>query len=179
VNLILNALRKSNVAEVKGDTIRRAVWHLPDSGLVRWSLATRRGSLWSWGKIVLNPHTSIRWTLNYGQGTNTKAELLGAWASLVLVRCYTEELLLLGDSKLAIDWLKGLADFQVAVLGCWKERTKEAAQLFKKLSFQHIFREENSEADSLSKIALNLPSGQICYTIWKNGIEGPANRRKL
>jgi ribonuclease HI len=117
--------------------------------------------------------------LSCGQGTNTKAEILGAWASLVLARRYTEELLLLGDSKLAIDWLNGLADFQVAILGCWKERTKEAALLFKKLSFQHIFREDNSEADSLSKIALNLPSGQICYTIWENGIEGPTNRIKL
>ena len=55
------------------------------------------------GEIVLNPHTSIRWTLNCGQGTNMKAELLGAWASLVLASRYTEELLLLGDSKLAID----------------------------------------------------------------------------
>jgi ribonuclease HI len=82
--------------------------------------------------------------LNCGQGTNTKAELLGAWASLVLAKRYTEELLLLGDSKLAIDWLKGLADFQVAVLGCWKERTKEAALLFRKLSFQHIFREKTA-----------------------------------
>jgi ribonuclease HI len=131
------------------------------------------------GKIVLNPHTCIRWTLNCGQGTNTKAELLGAWASLVLASRYTEELILLGDSKLTIDWLNGLADFQVAVLGCWKERTKEAALLFRKLSFQHIFREENSEADTLSKNALHLPSGHICFTIWEDGNEGPANKIKL
>jgi ribonuclease HI len=131
------------------------------------------------GKIVLNPHTSIRWTLNCGQGTNMKAELLGAWASLVLASRYTEELILLGDSKLTIDWLNGLADFQVAVLGCWKERTKEAALLFRKLSFHHIFREENSEADTLSKKALHLPSGHICFTIWEDGNEGPANKIKL
>jgi hypothetical protein len=131
------------------------------------------------GKIALNPHTCIRWTLNCGQGSNMKAELLGAWASLVLANRHTDELLLLGDSKLTIDWLNGLDDFQVTVLECWKERTKDATLLFRKLSFNHIFREENNEADTLSKRALHLPSGHICFTIWEDGNEGPAIKIKL
>jgi ribonuclease HI len=131
------------------------------------------------GKIALNPHTCIRWTLNCGQGSNTKAELLGAWASLVLASRHTDILLLLGDSKNTIDWLSGRADFQVAALDCWKERTKDATHLFRKLTFKHIFREENSEADSLSKKALLLPSSQICFTIWEDGNEGLAYKIKI
>jgi ribonuclease HI len=117
--------------------------------------------------------------LNCGQGSNTKAELLGAWTSLVLASRHTDVLLLLGDSKITIDWLNGLADFRVAVLNCWKDRTKDATQLFRKLTFQHIFREENSEADSLSKKALLLPPSQICFSIWEDGNEGPAYKIML
>jgi len=44
--------------------------------------------------------------LNGGQGTNTKAELLGAWASLILARRINiKDLLLLEDSKVIIDWI--------------------------------------------------------------------------
>ena len=99
----------------------RHTFVIPTDRKVAWfdGASQQGGNLCGAGrKIVLNPHTCIRWTLNCGQGTNTKAALLGAWASLVLARRYTEELLLLGDSKLAIDWLNGRVDFQVAVLGC-------------------------------------------------------------
>jgi ribonuclease HI len=103
-----------------------------------------------------------------------KAELLGAWASLILAcRLHTDELLLLGDSKIIIDWLNGQADFHVAALECWKERTQEATNSIKNLSFSHIYREENSEADTLSKKALFMPPGQIRFTKWEDGNEGP------
>jgi ribonuclease HI len=110
-----------------------------------------------------------------GTGTNMKAELLGAWASLILAsRLHINELLLLGDSKITIDWLNGRADFQVADLESWKERTRAATKLINKLTFSHIYREQNNEADILSKKALFLPSGHICYTRWEEGNEGPS-----
>ena len=58
------------------------------------------------GKIMTNSNTSVLWTFNYGQGTNTRDELLGAWASLTLaIRLSISDLLLLGDSKIVIEWL--------------------------------------------------------------------------
>ena len=103
-----------------------------------------------------------------------KAELLGAWASLILAcRLHTDELLLLGDSKIIIDWLSGQADFHVATLERWKERTQEATLLIRKLPFSHNHREENNEADTLSKKALHMPPGQIRFTKWEDGNEGP------
>jgi ribonuclease HI len=156
----------------------RHKFKVPHDRVVAWfdGAAQQGGSLCgAGGKIALNSHSCFRWTLNCGQGSNMKAELLGAWASLILAsRLHIDELLLLGDSKIIIDWLSGRADFHVAALESWKERTQEATHLIRKLSFSHIYREENSEADTLSKKALYLPSGHICFTRWEEGNEGPA-----
>jgi ribonuclease HI len=160
----------------------RRPFHIPFDRAVAWfdGASQQGGALCgAGGKIALNPHTCICWTLNCGQGTNTKAELIGAWTSLVLASRHTDVLLLLGDSKLTIDWLNGLADFRVAALNCWKDRTKDATLLFSKLTFQHIFREENSEADSLSKKALLLPPSQISFSYWEDGNEGPTYKINL
>jgi ribonuclease HI len=161
----------------------RTFFKVPLDRVVAWfdGAAQQSGSLCgAGGKIVLNSHTCFRWTLNCGNGTNMKAELLGAWASLILAsRLHINELLLLGDSKIIIDWLNGHADFHVADLESWKERTREATKLINKLTFSHIFREENNEADILSKKAMFLPSGHICYTRWEEGNEGPSTMINL
>jgi hypothetical protein len=99
---------------------------------------------------------------------------LAAWASCILAsRLHITELLLLGDSKLIIDWLNGRADFHVADLASWKERTREASQQFHLFTSSHIPRGENIEADKLSKKALFLPPGHISFTRWEEGNEGP------
>ena len=109
-----------------------------------------------------------------------KAELMGAWASCILAsRLHISELLLLGDSKITIDWLNGSADFHVADLMSWKERTREATQLLNHITFTHIYRKDNMEADFLSKKALTLPSGHILYSRWEEGNEGLTSRINL
>jgi ribonuclease HI len=153
----------------------RRTLHIPLDRAVAWfDGASQLGGAicGAGGRIVLNSHSSILWTLNCFQGSNTKAELIGAWTSLFLASRHTDDLLLLGDSKITIDWLNGLADIRVAALTCWKERTKEATRLFRNLSFHHIFREENKVADSLSKQALHLPPNQILFSFWEDGHEG-------
>jgi ribonuclease HI len=156
----------------------RPVFKVPSDRIVAWfdGAAQQGGSLCgAGGKIVINSYTCYRWTLNCGTGTNMKAELLGAWASLILAsRLHISELLLLGDSKVTIDWLNGLVDFQVADLESWKERTRAATKLFNKLTFSHIYIDQNNEADILSKKAMFLPSGHICYTRWEEGNKGPS-----
>jgi ribonuclease HI len=117
--------------------------------------------------------------LNCCQGTNSKAELIGAWTSLILASRHTDVLLLLGDSKITIDWLNGKVDLQVAALNSWKKRTKEASLLFRNLTFQHIYREENKVADSLSKKALHLPPNQIYFSYWEDGHEGITHKLNL
>jgi ribonuclease HI len=107
------------------------------------------------GVIHISPNTLCRWTFNCGQGTNTRAELLGAWATLLLAsRLNLDTLLLFGDSRIIIDWLKNKGKLQVTTLLGWKDRIRQLQSSFIKLNFKHIYRENNKEADSLSKAAL-------------------------
>jgi hypothetical protein len=41
------------------------------------------------------------------------------------------------------------------------------------MEYDHIYREENMEADALSKLALQVPEGSIHYSKWQDGYEGP------
>jgi hypothetical protein len=75
---------------------------------------------------------------------------MGAWASLILAhRLNINEMLLLGDSKVIIDWINEKVDLQVTALECWKERTLEATRLVKNLSISHIYREDNKDTNIL------------------------------
>jgi len=58
------------------------------------------------GIIKTTGKTSYIWTLNCGQGTNTKAKLLGVWASLTLAHWLNiAHLYVPGDSNIVIDWI--------------------------------------------------------------------------
>jgi ribonuclease HI len=82
-------------------------------------------------------------------GTNTRAELLGAWALLTLAnRLSLQSIHIMGDSKIIIDWLRGKGRLQVISLDCWKDRITALITSFQKISFDHVYREENQVADS-------------------------------
>jgi hypothetical protein len=50
------------------------------------------------GAIKINEHLAYKWTLNCGHGTNTRAKLMGVWASLTLAsRLSITYLVVLGD----------------------------------------------------------------------------------
>jgi ribonuclease HI len=132
------------------------------------------------GVLNIDEHTKFRWTLNCGRGTNSRAELMGAWATLTLAtRLYVYDLYVLGDSKIIIDWLNRKGSIMVENLYGWKERITDLIPLFRSLSFSHIFREENKVADNLSKKALFLLQGKISYSQWEDGHEGPTHFIKM
>jgi ribonuclease HI len=126
------------------------------------------------GFIKINEHRCYKWFFNIGPGTNTKAELLGAWALLLLAsRLSILEIYIRGDSKIIIDWLKGMGHLQVVALECWKDRIKEITKHFQKITYEHVYREGNTVADSLSKRALQQVPGKIIYYMCEEGHEGP------
>jgi ribonuclease HI len=126
------------------------------------------------GVIRINEHRIYKWTINCGPGTNTRAELMGAWALLTLAsRLSISELLVQGDSKIVIEWLRGKGRLQVVSLECWKDRLIELIKLFQNITFLHVYREENSEADGLSKQALLKAPGKIVYYQCEEDHEGP------
>jgi ribonuclease HI len=96
-----------------------------------------------------------KWFFNCGVGTNTKAELLGLWASLTLASSWSiNHLLVLGDSRVIIDWITQKSNLHSVHVECWKQKTLDLSKHFIDIKFQHISRTHNSEAGALSKRAL-------------------------
>jgi ribonuclease HI len=89
------------------------------------------------------------------------------------------EIQVLGDSKVVIDWLNEKGRLQASAIECWKLRIKELIKNFQEISFAHIFREFNKEADFLSKQAIQEPEGRITFFKWVDGIEGPKSHFNL
>jgi hypothetical protein len=69
----------------------------------------------------------------------------------------------LGDSKVVIDWLLNKGRLQVSALEGWKTRIKALSKYFLSISYQHIFRDFNVEANKLSKLALEDTEGILFY----------------
>jgi ribonuclease HI len=126
------------------------------------------------GIIKINASNEYRWTLNCGCGSNTRAELLGAWSTLVLAeRLSIYDIHIMGDSKIVIEWLKKDGELRVASLEAWKERIVEICTHFRSITFEHIYKEMNQEADYQSKQAFFNIRGKITYTLWVEGHKGP------
>jgi hypothetical protein len=101
--------------------------HQKDSALAWFDGATQRdGSLCGAGGVIKTlDATVIRWTFNCGRGTNTRAELLGAWATIMLANHLSlHRIHVLGDSKVVIDWLLNKGRLQVCSVEGWKARIK-------------------------------------------------------
>jgi ribonuclease HI len=83
------------------------------------------------GIIKFNDQCCYKWLLNCGQGTNTREELLGAWALLTLAsRLSIPTIHVQGDSKVIIDWLRDKGRLQVVSLDCWKHRLRRINRSF-------------------------------------------------
>jgi ribonuclease HI len=92
------------------------------------------------GGVIKTPDlTVIRWIYNCGRGTNTRAELMGAWATLMLAdHLSLHRLQVMGDSRVVIDWLSNRGRLQVCAIEGWKSRIKDLIKLFQSVSFEHI-----------------------------------------
>jgi ribonuclease HI len=102
----------------------------------------------------------VRWFFNCGDGSNTKVELVGAWATFIMEKVlHLHHLHILGDSKVIIEWLQWKCKLHATKIEGWKCRVRDLQKNFQGTHFQHIYRETNEEADSLSKRALKVPKG--------------------
>jgi ribonuclease HI len=148
-----------------------------EGGTIRWfdgatsSIGLNNGA----GVVIrINEQRSYKWLLNCGLGTNTRAELLGVWALLSLAsRLSIQELQVMGDSKIIIDWLKGKGRLQVIPLHCWMEKISVLIKQFYKLSFAHVYRNDNKVANSLSKKVVFREPEKLIYYQCTEEHEGP------
>jgi hypothetical protein len=86
---------------------------------------------------------------------------------------------LLGDSKVVIDWLSKKGRLQVSSLEGWKARILSLSGKFQFITFQHIYRNFNTEADKLSKQAIDDTEGTLSYHRWTNGAAGPRRQFRI
>ena len=95
-----------------------------------------------------------------GEGSNMKAEILGLWGLLHFAASLSiNRMMVVGDSKVAIDWIKGKANLNLLYLSAWKDKIWRLKDSFKGLKFMHVHRIFNSVADQLSKKALKCTIG--------------------
>ena len=81
--------------------------------------------------IKLSDHTKYTLTYNCGEGNNTKVELLGIWATLLLASILNLlDIQVLGDSNIIIDWLNNKGKLQVIALECWKDKITDLIKSF-------------------------------------------------
>jgi ribonuclease HI len=114
------------------------------------------------------------WFLNCGKGTNSKAELLGLWASLVLTSIWSlDHLRILGDSRLVIEWINNKCILHAVHIESWMDRTRLLSKQFMDVKYSHISRLHNKEADALSKRALSGVMGRLSIFHTENGIDSP------
>jgi len=89
------------------------------------------------------------------------------------------DLHLLGDSKVVIDWLTKVGSLQVSSLEGWKDRILALTGSFRLITFQHLYRNFNIEADTLSKQEMEDTKGILFYQKWTNGAAGPRRQFKI
>ena len=75
-----------------------------------------------------------------------------------------------GDSKLTIDWENGQLQINAPQLQHLLRAIRSQNENFESISFQHIYRELNVDADKLSKEALLLPPGIMEIKDYENNI---------
>jgi hypothetical protein len=77
------------------------------------------------GVIKLNGSIIYHWRFNCGVDMNTRGELLGVWALLLMaIRLNIYHLQVVGDLKTIIEWLNHQREIQVTGFLCWKKRIR-------------------------------------------------------
>lgn len=128
--------------------------------------AAQNGYCAAGGVIYLNQDHFFTLRLNCGLGSNMKAELLALWCVL---RCANSfglvNIRVFGDSRVTIKWASNEFDLNVIELSHWCQRTRMEIDS-QDILFEHIYREYNSQADSLSKQALLSSEGLLVWEEW-------------
>jgi ribonuclease HI len=145
-------------SSLKPSKIKACVQHLAEGyTLICFDGAAQQNGLCcgAGGTFKSSLHRTTNWHLNCGSGSNTKAELMGLWVSLSLATFWSlDHILVLGDSRIIIDWINLHSKLHSVQIEGWMERTLKLSRNFTAIEFRHIPRSQNNAADVLSKKAL-------------------------
>ena len=110
--------------------------------------------------LYLNESHFFQISLGLGTGTNNYAELM----TLKLLLCFSNgrncrQLPVYGDLMVVIKQMNKIQKCRTASLDALFEETTHSLSFFESISFTHVYRERNKEADRLSKKGLTLQWG--------------------
>ena len=117
-----------------------------------------------WDHIVLKPLDNTIYKIRLGclKGINIKGELMDLCYLLYFdhVECISH-LQIVGDSKIIIAWLSKKHRLHVVILKASKQKVEQLVTQFTILDSQHIYIEQNTKANDISKQDLHLKEGTL------------------
>lgn len=118
----------------------------------------------SYGVVVRDQHGEIVAKLKkyIGRMTNNVAEYYGLIAALDYAQSSGVRALRIdSDSQLLVMQMRGQYKVKSADLRPLFERAKKMSQTFESFHIEHVYREQNSEADALANEALDETEGRV------------------
>ena len=117
----------------------------------------------SYGVVIRNPHGEViaRLKKYIGRTTNNVAEYYGLIAALDYAQSNNIRALRIeSDSELLVKHMRGQYKVKNADLKPLFERAKKMSQSFASFRIDHVYREQNAEADALANEAMDEVSGK-------------------
>ena len=112
--------------------------------------------------VHLSETIKISFKLGLGRATNSKVALSALWANLKIAKDkQIAKLNIYGDSKTVIEWAQGRNNIRSPHMQNLLRAIRSLQPSFEAIHFKHIYREFNTEADTLSKMALAIQPGII------------------
>ena len=114
--------------------------------------------------LKIKPDHHIHLLMGAGVGSNTKVGIISLWALLLVTRKKgILNVKIWRDSRVMIDWVIGFSSLHVINLEHWMEKIEGLKDYFSYISFNHIYREHNGQADSLSKKSIGVLDGSLFF----------------
>jgi ribonuclease HI len=117
----------------------------------------------SYGVVICNPQGEViaRLKKYIGRATNNVAEYYGLIAALDYAQANNIRALRIeSDSELLVKQMRGQYKVKSADLKPLFERAKKMSQSFASFRIDHVYREQNAEADALANEAMDEVSGK-------------------
>ena len=136
----------------------------------------------SYGVVIRDPRGQIIAKLKkyIGRSTNNVAEYYGLIAALVYAQQHgIRALRVESDSELLVRQMRGQYKVKSPELRPLFERARKMAQSFESFKIEHVYREQNAEADALANEALDQTSGKPAAAPRPDANAAPPQARKL
>lgn len=121
----------------------------------------------AWIRLENNDHYHIHW--NGGLGTNNKVEIMALWSGVhIYFHLNLSYIHIYGDSKIRIDGINDKTEMKINNCVGRVQRIRYLLGNFHAYNIQHIYRENNTWADFLSKRGLECTYGAMQINHYKD-----------